>query len=323
MPSDFPATSGLGAPCGATFPAEVVEDEQGWRLPPRGALSRPETQRITVTRWRALEERTREVSAETDPNGHLVAIVLRNENIRLSIGGHIVHDGPATPGMLQVTEPALAARCLFRGPYDVLHLHVPNTLIAEFNSDICGREAATLRTGATPTRDPVMEPLGRALLAAEEVGDSFAQLYADSISNAILARLIGSARRPGPSRRPKAAELARWRLKRAIDYVDAHLGDPVSLSDIASMSGLSRMHFAAQFRASTGLRPHEYLLRRRIERAQEMLAGTNTPVVDIALAVGFQTQSHFTTVFKRFAGQPPLAWRQIHRNRPILVSAVA
>ena len=70
------------------------------------------------------------------------------------------------------------------------------------------------------------------------------------------------------------------------------------------------MHFAAQFRAATGLRPHEYLLRRRIGRAQEMLLETGRPVADIALSVGFQTQSHFTAIFKRFTGQPPLAWRQ-------------
>jgi AraC-like DNA-binding protein len=70
------------------------------------------------------------------------------------------------------------------------------------------------------------------------------------------------------------------------------------------------MHFAAQFRAATGLRPHEYLLRRRIERAQEMLLGTGMAVVDIALSVGFQTQSHFTSVFTRYVGKPPHAWRQ-------------
>jgi len=55
---------------------------------------------------------------------------------------------------------------------------------------------------------------------------------------------------------------------------------------------------------------HEYLLRRRIERAQEMLVGTGLSLVDIALSVGFQTQSHFTNVFKRYAGQPPRAWRE-------------
>src|SRR6202040_1722705 len=112
----------------------------------------------------------------------------------------------------------------------------------------------------------------------------------------------------------KVGELARWRLKRAIDYVEAQLDKPRSLADVASASGLTRMHFAAQFRAATGLRPHEYLLRRRIERAQEML-GTGMSVVDVALSVGFQTQSHFTSVFKRFVGQPPRAWRQLHGER--------
>ena len=69
------------------------------------------------------------------------------------------------------------------------------------------------------------------------------------------------------------------------------------------------MHFAAQFRAATGLPPHEYLLRRRVERAQEMLVEGATSLVEIALSVGFQNQSHFTSVFKRFVGQPPRAWR--------------
>src|SRR5271163_2216525 len=127
---------------------------------------------------------------------------------------------------------------------------------------------------------------------------------------AIVARLLAWANRGAGSEQPKTGKLSRWRLKRAIDYVEAHLDNPVSLADIASSAGLTRMHFAAQFRAATGLRPHEYLLRRRIERAQEMLAATCMPVVDIALSVGFQTQSHFTSVFKRYAGQPPRAWRE-------------
>jgi hypothetical protein len=66
--------------------------------------------------------------------------------------------------------------------------------------------------------------------------------------------------------RPKVSVLARWRLKRAIDYFEAQIGKPVSLAAASSSAGLSPMHFAAQFRAATGLRPHEYLLRRRVAR---------------------------------------------------------
>jgi AraC-like DNA-binding protein len=70
------------------------------------------------------------------------------------------------------------------------------------------------------------------------------------------------------------------------------------------------MHFAALFRVATGARPHEYVLRRRIERAQELLRDSSLTLVDVALSVGFQTQSHFTTVFKRFTGETPHRWRR-------------
>ena len=150
-----------------------------------------------------------------------------------------------------------------------------------------------------------MERLGRALLDADEVGG----LYAECISVAIVARLLAAGQRCAP--RSKVAELSKWRLRRAIDHVEAHLAEPVTLAELAAAAGLTRMHFAAQFRAATGLRPHEYLLRRRVERAQELLAGTGRSVLEVALSVGFQTQAHFTAIFKRFAGEPPRAWRQL------------
>jgi AraC-like DNA-binding protein len=125
---------------------------------------------------------------------------------------------------------------------------------------------------------------------------------------AIVARLLASAAQTAASDRPKVSKLAQWRLNRAIAYIDAHLAERVSLADISSAVGLSPMHFAAQFKAATGLRPHQYLLRRRVERARDMFARTRMSITDVALLVGFQTQAHFTTVFKRFAGQPPRAW---------------
>jgi AraC-like DNA-binding protein len=73
------------------------------------------------------------------------------------------------------------------------------------------------------------------------------------------------------------------------------------------------MHFAAQFRAATGFRPHEYLLRRRVQLAEELLRHSTLTIVEIALTVGFQTQAHFTTVFKRFAGNTPCQWRHAQR----------
>jgi AraC-like DNA-binding protein len=103
--------------------------------------------------------------------------------------------------------------------------------------------------------------------------------------------------------------LQKWRLKRVIDYIDADMSSKINSRDLAAIAGLSRMHFASQFRVATGLRPHEFLLQRRIRRAAELMRDTTMPIMEIALSVGFQTQAHFTTVFKQFTGCTPRSWR--------------
>jgi AraC family transcriptional regulator len=293
----------------------IVEDETEWRVPRRGSAMASSEARVLPTRWRAATEARREFGAETLADTHVVKIVLRNMNIRLSVAGRTVQDGVAMPGMLHVTEPRARVRCLFRGPYDVLHLRVPNQLIAECAGDMRGPQTTGLCCGKALMKDPLVERLARALLEANQLDSSLGPIYADSISLAIVARLLASGSGAASFERVKAVGLTQWRLKRVIDYVEANLDKPVTLADVASAVGLSRMHFAAQFRAATGMRPHEYLLRRRVERAQQMLVETGQSVVDVALSVGFQTQSHFTTVFKRFAGQPPRAWRHSYAGR--------
>lgn len=172
---------------------------------------------------------------------------------------------------------------------------------------------------STATEDPVIKRLSRALEAAER-GDSFAGLYADALRLAIVSRFVGirerdtraraTAPKPAPRRHSAQSGLVKWRLKRVMDFVDARLHQPVTLPDMAAAAGLSRMHFATQFRLATGLRAHEFLLKRRIERAQTLLLETREPLAQIALSVGFQTQAHFTTVFRRFVGDTPYRWRR-------------
>jgi transcriptional regulator GlxA family with amidase domain len=210
--------------------------------------------------------------------------------------------------MMRVNEPRLPLRTIFRAAYDALHLHIKNTLIEECIEAECRQSGSGVRPlgEAEPSVDPVIERLATALIQADNFGGTFGQCYADGVGLAIVARLLArSADAPVPAGSYRVSKLPKWRLKRATDYVDAHLGEPIGLADIAAATGLTRMHFAAQFRASTGLRPHEYLVRRRIERAQDLLAASNLPLVEVALEVGFKAQAHFTTVFSRIVGDTP------------------
>ena len=113
-----------------------------------------------------------------------------------------------------------------------------------------------------------------------------------------------------------AGGLQKWRLKRATDFIEANLENAISLNDLAAAAGLSPSYFGAQFRAATGLRPYEYVLHQRIRRAQEMLRDPTMTIIETALSVGFQTQAHFTTTFKRLVGATPCRWRHENRVEP-------
>lgn len=210
---------------------------------------------------------------------------------------------------------------------------------AQVMRDVSGTTGSTVRIGL-PHMDVVLslsaEPLGGAAANADfalpsaadgmpndpvivrllhELGQSKSDnddgVHADAIRLALVARWLRlrSGSTPDTRQEPTNGALQKWRLKRVMAHIDEHIGEAISLSDLARTAGLSRMYFAARFRAATGFRPHEYILRRRIEWAKDLLARTDETLVEIALNVGFQTQAHFTTVFKRFAGSTPGRWR--------------
>ncbi|MGN6465187.1 MAG: helix-turn-helix transcriptional regulator, partial [Rhizobiaceae bacterium] len=85
----------------------------------------------------------------------------------------------------------------------------------------------------------------------------------------------------------------------------------VSLTELASECGLSPRHFARAFKQSVGVAPHHWMVRRRCDRAKDMLRGSETSLADIALACGFADQSHFTRTFTRVFGISPGAWRKL------------
>jgi AraC-like DNA-binding protein len=159
-------------------------------------------------------------------------------------------------------------------------------------------------------RDSRVKALLHDLSSADRIPPELASLYSHFLCVAILAR-IGSNQAIGRAyiARRRIAPLPKWRLARVVQYISDHIEDSIKLADLAKAAGLTRMHFAAQFRATVGVSPHEYLLRRRIERAQTLLQDPKQRLVDVALSVGFQAQPHFTTVFRRFVGVSPHRWR--------------
>jgi AraC-like DNA-binding protein len=117
-----------------------------------------------------------------------------------------------------------------------------------------------------------------------------------------------------PDREPHAHRgLSPGAKRRVLEYMDAHFDEQLTLESLARVAGLSVHHFARAFRQSTGEPPHQYLLRRRIDRATELLKQPELPLSEIALAVGFSDHSHFARHFRRLVGMTPRAARWAQR----------
>jgi AraC family transcriptional regulator len=144
-------------------------------------------------------------------------------------------------------------------------------------------------------------------LLADEISESTGgNLYGESLTMAMTALLVSSRRN---SSRQLRGGLARWRLRRALEFFEANLSQDIRLEEVANLVGLSQSQFARAFRVSMSKPPYQWLLDARIRRAREMLLDNRTPVAEIAIRAGFADQSHLTKVFHRITGATPAQWK--------------
>lgn len=136
-------------------------------------------------------------------------------------------------------------------------------------------------------------------------GAMLVDTMAQAICIEIVRHFTTAARRPPNAR----VALSPAQLKRATEFMETHLGQKIGIRDVAEAAGASTYHFARAFKLATGRPPHQYLVQRRVEHAQDLLARSSDRLADIAYACGFSSQAHFTTTFVRAFGTTPGAYR--------------
>jgi AraC-like DNA-binding protein len=108
-------------------------------------------------------------------------------------------------------------------------------------------------------------------------------------------------------------------LRRAKDLIDREFAEPLDVPALAREAHASRAHFIRSFKNAFGETPHQYLLRRRIERAKELLRNTPLSVTEVSVAVGFRSLGSFSTAFRDLVGEPPSAyaarWQSVETPR--------
>ncbi len=159
--------------------------------------------------------------------------------------------------------------------------------------------------------DSLIQHIGLTLLAEAESETPAGRLYADSLIQTLTLHLLKNYSTANLKQENAHGGLSGYRLRRVKEFINANLEEDLSLAEIAAASDLSQYHFARAFRTSTGLTPQQYLMQQRVERAKELLAKDDLPIVEISLRTGFKNQSHFTTLFRKFTKFTPKTWREL------------
>lgn len=163
-----------------------------------------------------------------------------------------------------------------------------------------------------PMDDPFVHSLIMSLHREVQDGCPAGATYGESLATALAAHLVARHSESGALPAPSNGGLSRAQLRQAIDFLQARLADDITIGELAAHCGLSTFHFARLFKRATGLSPHQYLIRCRVERAREYLLASSKPTAEVALDVGFCDQSHLTTHFRKVFGITPREFRRQH-----------
>lgn len=135
------------------------------------------------------------------------------------------------------------------------------------------------------------------------------RLYTESMAMAISAHLLQFYSTRKPKVKSYSDGLPQARLRQVTEYINEHSAQNPSLIKMAQIVQMSPYYFSRLFKKSTGLTPHQYLLKCRTERAKRLLKSSNLSIATIAAQVGFVDQSHLARHFKRLVGVSPSQFR--------------
>ncbi|GGJ17158.1 AraC family transcriptional regulator [Neoroseomonas lacus] len=198
-------------------------------------------------------------------------------------------------------------------PFDFLHFHIPRAYF-----DALARASGLARiqdlnfTSGRGVFDETIHHIGQVLLPAVASPREVNRLFLDHVITAFCVHVTTTyGARVEP--RTTARGLSEWRLKRAKELIESQLDGKLTIAEIARECGLTPSYFAQQFAEATGMTPHRWLLKARVDAATRLLVQGALPIAAIAIACGFADQSHFTRTFSRVTGVTPKVWQDRFR----------
>ena len=219
----------------------------------------------------------------------------------------------APRGCLHIADLNAQPSAILREPVDSLHLQLSRAALDDIAEEVDAPRITGLHVPEPwQTPDQHLSQLQPLLLEALAGREGASPLFSGQL---LLAAAIHVSETYGGLRRRviRTGGLAPWQERRARELIASDLGSQIALSDVAAECGLSMSYFCKAFKVSTGLTPHGWLQRCRLDRARSLLRQSDRTLVEVALQCGFADQSHFNHVFHRNVGLPPGVWRRQQR----------
>jgi AraC family transcriptional regulator len=191
-------------------------------------------------------------------------------------------------------------------------LQSPDTY-ENFVGDLVRGGAVSLEPRAN-VDDPLISRIALSIVGDME-GGFLDHVLADALNTALAVRIVRLFVDPPAINLAPSNGLSRERLRRVCDYIEEHLDDRLTLTEIAGVACLSPYHFSRSFKQAVGVPPRRYIIQRRVERAKTLLRRTNRPVSWVAQEAGFADQSHLTAEFRRQIGVTPGRFRTASTGR--------
>ena len=218
-------------------------------------------------------------------------------------------DGPIdrrlqSPGDVDIVPIGCSAAWEDDGPTTVLAISLDNSIVRTTAESMGMNADAVSFTPRLAVRDPKLMHIGWAIRAELESGEPNDRLYAESLGTALAAHLL--RRYAKVSAAPRRG-LTHMRLQRVINYISDNLASNLSLFDLAAIAGMGASSFRMLFKQSVGVPVHQYVIRRRVEAAANLLALGHRRLSEVAIQAGFVDQSHMARCMRRVLGMTPAA----------------
>jgi len=213
--------------------------------------------------------------------------------------------GLQTHGSYCVVPAGVTGRWTFERPAGALLVRLTPSLFLEVAEAMGLKSRGAELVPSIQVRDPHIERIGWMLQAEDHDGYPGGRLFADSLASALAARLLALQSRNGSSASKSGRALPTWRLRNVMEYIEAHLDEDLTLTELATVAGFSLSHFKPLFKQAVGRPVHRYVLERRVERARALLLEGGKSMVEIALEAGFAHPSHMARCMRRVLGLRP------------------